>query len=322
MLRKFFSQLLISVIFDSEKQSVRAVCVKNKTQTKTFEKSFEEPKKAYEYIASLNENYRLFYTSVLLKDAQGLLPSANLARDLGVEVAKNAILPLGNAQIYTDKANIEKVKTAFAPYGEVDLIFSPFALLYRLILQHLRGSKGGELTLYAFRYDDYLALLICENSKILYGKFCDLKGFVEPKMDEDELKELDEFMENDELGDDFSELGNADLHGADDDLGGEKGDLKGKKGGKSGESNDLASTLSGFGSDMDMCAFIFESVKEFYENPLYNARFLEKLIIFEGGKINEAVIDYIEGEIFMRPEIKSFDALKLMYELMRWELEI
>ena len=88
---------------------------------------------------------------------------------------------------------------------------------------------------------------------------------------------------------------------------------------KYSENND---DLSNFGNDMQMNAFVFKAVNEFYNNELYKGSFIDEMLIFDDENMSQTALDYIEGEIYLKPKLISIDSLDLMNDLMRKELKI
>lgn len=315
-LRNFVAQLLICVVFEENKHTVCAKSTKNGKVVKSYEKSFEDKKKLLQYVDNLSQKFQLYYISVFCESpSQGLVPALNSSELSRFGVEKNATtLPLLNAQIYTSKSVIKEYQKLFEDYGEVDLIYSPFMLLYHCIDK--KKARKDKTILYVFRHSIYLALMICEANRILFGKFYDINAHSDKEGENlENLENLDEEINFDEppqepiISPELEGLINEDNN--DENL--------------SQDSRALASSamnLSHFGSDMDMCSCIFESVQEFYTNPLYNGKFVDELVLFDNAEINQAVLDYIEGEIFIKPEVVKIDTFALMNELMRKELNL
>ena len=66
----------------------------------------------------------------------------------------------------------------------------------------------------------------------------------------------------------------------------------------------------------------YSYVEEFYNNSNYNSNFIEELVVLSNTYYKEDfIVDYIEGEIFLKPKIFQVDALNLIIELMRKELD-
>lgn len=339
-LRNFVAQLLICVVFEDGKHSVRARSTKGGKIIKSYEKSFEDRKKLLQYVDSLSQNFQLYYISVFCENAtQGLAPVSSASELSRFGAPKNvATLSLLNAQIYTPKSVIKDYQRLFENYGEVDLIYSPFMLLYHCISK--TKPSRDKTTLYVFRHSIYLTLMVCEAKRVLFGKFYDIST-----QDLDTQEESVEEMSEEELNGDinFDEPiaeGSAELAGLineDKDAPNSNTiDLNALNSSNSPSPQNVAPindtntrqiasnamNLSNFGSDMDMCSCIFKGVQDFYQNPLYNGKFIDEVTLFDNAEASEAVLDYIEGEIFIKPKVVKIDTFVLMSELMREELDL
>ena len=352
MFRSLVAQLLISVIFEDGKHAVRARSIRGDKIIKTYEKSFEDKKKLLKYVDNLSQNFQIYYISAFFDASeQGLAPvsSAGELEKFGVSVKNMQSISLLNAQIYAPKASIRQYERLFEDYGELDLLFSPFMLLYHCIDTKIKLKKDKN-TLFVFRHSNYLAMMICEDKRIAYGKFFDLSAF-EENLDGEEinLDDIDTNAPDTEAGEQVAGM----LRESASENSGENSanssensseaaqlsanplqavDLEKEQAANDDtsevlldESKHIASSamdLSSFGGDMNMCACIFDGVQDFYKNPLYNGKFIDELVFFDSEDISQAVLDYVEGEIFIKPEVVKIDTLNLMNDLMRRELQI
>lgn len=333
-LRNFVAQLLICVIFEDNKHAVRARSIRGDKVVKTYEKSFEDKKKLLQYVDNLSQNFQIYYISVFCDNAtQGLAPVSSASDLSRFGVPKNvATLSLFNAQIYTPQSVIKEYKKLFENYGEIDLIYSPFMLLYHCISK--TKPQKDKTTLYVFRHSIYLTLMICETKRILFGKFYDVSAqdFESEEINGEEVNDeatsdIDNISFDEPLADGANSAELASLLNEDKEA--ENSSAKNAQIStppmNDANTRQIASSamnLSNFGSDMDMCACIFKGVQDFYQNPLYNGKFIDEVVMYDNAKISQAVLDYIEGEIFIKPKVIKIDTFALMNKLMREELEI
>lgn len=322
-LRNYVTQLLICVIFEENKHSIRARSIKNGKVIKNYEKSFEDKKKLLQYVDNLSHNFQLYYISVFCENtSQGLAPVSSHGELSRFVVEKNiATLALLNAQIYAPKSVIKEYQKLFENYGEVDLIYSPFMLLYHCISR--TKPQKDKTTLYVFRHSIYLTLMICEAKRILFGQFYDISlQNLANKEDEHPESSEEEINFEEPLADGASK----ELQGLiNEDINNENSNNDDKNANMSDTTRHITSSamnLSNFGSDMDMCSCIFTGVQEFYQNPLYNGKFIDHLILFDNAEISQAVLEYVEGEIFIKPQVVKIDTFAVMNELMCKELEL
>ena len=148
--------------------------------------------------------------------------------------------------------------------------------------------------------------MIVRGKEILFGSFFDLA----PEDNEFQAK-LSDKDEEDAPSDLNSK--DIDLNALDKMLNEKLDDIK------YSENND---DLSNFGNDMQMNAFVFKAVNEFYNNELYKGSFIDEMLIFDDENMSQTALDYIEGEIYLKPKLISIDSLDLMNDLMRKELKI
>lgn len=298
-------QVLICVIFDKKQTSIRAHSIKNHKLVNTFEKSFEDRQKAFEYINSLSKDYQISYTACLCEClAQGLAPTlkSNELEKFGVNIKNVKLLPLANAQLYIASNYLDTLCKDFEDFGRLDFTYSPLALLYFLSTQ--QGLKSDKISLCVYRHKSLVAVMILKGKEILFGSFFDL----EPEDNEFQTKPNSAEDENDDLNSE-----NIDLNSLDSMLDEKLDDIK------YSENN---SNLSNFGNDMQMNTFIFKAINEFYNNALYQGSFIDEMYIFDNESISQTALDYIESEIFLTPNLISIDSFDLMSKLMREELEI
>lgn len=345
MFRNLVSQLLISVIFEENNHILRTQKIRGGKVLKTFDKSFEDKKKLLKYVDSLSQNVQIYYTSAFFDASeQGLVPvsSASELEKFGISPKNTRILSLQNAQIYAPQASIYQYERLFEDYGELDLLFSPFMLLYHCIDTKIKPKKDKN-SLFVFRHSNYLAMMICENKRVNFGKFFDLSVKDEVNLDEEIDFDAVPNEDESEAGEAINGLIREDAASTEkikkeaqeeaaslaENISDNPLDIKPQPPQDAGaaldESKHIASSaldLSSFGGDMNMCACIFEGVQEFYTNPLYNGKFIDELVFFDSANISQAVLDYVEGEVFIKPEVVKIDTLNLMNELMRRELEI
>ncbi|KGI56228.1 hypothetical protein [Campylobacter sp. MIT 97-5078] len=307
-LRRYMLQLIVCVVFESKTHIIRAHSIKNKKIINTYEKQFEDKEKLFDYLKNLVKEYQLHYIAVFFNaPTQGLIPTNDtkeFAR-FGVNAENISCLSLANAQIYTSLANIKECKESFKDYGGLDFIFSPLSLLYYCIKQ--QAPRKG-IVLYAYRQTESVAMMVCKEKEILFGSFFDINF----QDDATTLSSQEKSEENNPEED--IDIENYDFGNLDNLLDEKLDDLK--------YSAITKEDLSHFSSDMNMYSYIFSSIQEFYNNPLYKGNFIDEFVIFDNENISAVVLDYIEGEIFIRPQVIQIDTLDLMHKLACKELKI
>ena len=328
-LREYMLQVLICVLFEDKEYIVHVFDMKGGVVKKTHQKSFEDKKKLLAYIDELSLEHQLYYICLFLESAnQGLIPTNNKEKLAKFDLDTKAVqtLSLSNAQIYSSKEEIAAYKELFRACGRLDLIYSPFALLYYCIstkIKHPKKAQNLPISLYIYKHNAYIALIICEGQKILFGSFTNLNASNEsPPSEAEENKEVES---KEEKPQELAQEQNGDTQTdeiEETNVAKELDELIDKNTDEVKQEENNEVDLSTFGSYMDMCIYLFSNIEEFYNNPIYNGNFISELIIFDNDEMNDAAMDYIEAEIFLRPSIIQVDTFELMRELMCLELKI
>lgn len=317
LLKKFMSQLFVSVIFEQDQHTLKAQIYKNNQLVDNFEKVFKDEKKLLTYVKTYSKKFHIYHISLFLHNQeQGLLPTQNPDDFSNFNIPNISIksLKFNNATIYSATEHIEYFSDYFEEYNGLDFIYSPFVLLYECI-QKQKKDKNKTI-LYAFRHNSYLTLMICKNKELLFGDykiFEDEIGLELDTQDEEELEHnqeshKDEDINLDNLGKTLDEKINA---------------LDTQESAKQAnvETEEIKlEELNNFSSDMDVCRYIFSSIEKFYNGENYNTSFIDELIIFSNEDMTPTALKFIENEIFTETKFIKINTLELMIELMRKEL--
>ena len=214
------------------------------------------------------------------------------------------LLSINNAELFIASNYLDALCKDFEDFGGLDFTYSPLALLY--FLASKQNLSADKISLCVYRHSSLIAVMIVRGKEILFGSFFDLA----PEDNEFQAK-LSDKDEEDAPSDLNSK--DIDLNALDKMLNEKLDDIK------YSENND---DLSNFGNDMQMNAFVFKAVNEFYNNELYKGSFIDEMLIFDDENMSQTALDYIEGEIYLKPKLISIDSLDLMNDLMRKELKI
>ncbi len=79
------------------------------------------------------------------------------------------------------------------------------------------------------------------------------------------------------------------------------------------------SDLELFGRDILIYKYLTSSLKEFYQNPLYNSSFIDTVIIYDGYEVSAELIDMIEGELLMDIEMNKIDISETICKMAKEE---
>lgn len=305
--RRFILQLFVCIIFDKHKFSIRAHSIKNNKIAQTYERSFNDRTKALEYINALRKNFQVYYQAILYPYvAQGLVPTDKEAelKKFGINAENIKTIRVENAQFYAATKDLQDLQNEFKPYGGLDFIFSPFAILHFLITKEKLAND--KISLCVYRHSDLVAMMICRGREVLFGNFFDIAPKISSFANQSSVP-----LENIAEASDLSNADDLQFDNLESMLDEKLDDIQYTN------SND---DLSNFGNDMQMSICIFQGVQEFYANDLYKGNFIDEMIIFDDENTSEAALEYIEGEIFLKPRHIQVDSLDIMSEMMQKEL--
>ncbi|EDP6879946.1 TPA: hypothetical protein R1763_000599 [Campylobacter lari] len=316
--RKYILQLLICICYDEKQYIIRCHTWKKSQPVDTFEKSFEDKEKAIEYVKNLSKDFQIYYICTFFTPiAQGVVPSSNFKElsNFGVEANNVKCIPFNNALLYVSNQSLSSYKEDYEAFGGLDLLYSPFSLLYHCIANSGFEEKIG---LYVYRYHDFVAMLICKNEIILFGSYFNIASQNYDEVDFfDDIKEEFDLQIDDESQEEENEQ-NYDLKSLEE-MSKELDKLEDLD---ENEEQLPMESLENFSSDMKMIEYIISSVKEFYHNPLYDNSFLEEIVIFDEESFSATSLDYLENELFIKPKVELIDTLNLMNELVVKDLKL
>lgn len=299
-LRKYIIQLFICVILEKKGARIRTYTIRNNAIVHYSDKKFEFKEKALEYIHNLSQNFQVYYTAAFFDlQTQGveLGKSEQISSQFKLSSQELNSIVLNEANFFVDAKELQEQESNFEKYGGLDFSFNSLTLLCSW-LDRYEFSKD-EVVLGIFKYDTSLALIIKKGQKIVFGKFVDMND----KEEEKEDKEFDDFAQEYNF-DNLDEFIDEKL----DDL----------------DINDEKQKLDDFASNMSMCNIIFQSIEEFYKDLSYESSFVNKMFIFEESEtqVSKVILEYIEAELYIKPELVKIDILESMQELMLRELKV
>ncbi|HEH5495670.1 TPA: clan AA aspartic protease [Campylobacter coli] len=326
LLKKILPQLFTSIILEDKKNILKTSIYKNQKLISSNEKTFDKSEKLLEYVKTLNGKFLFYHTALFLNvKEQGLIPSKNDKDFERFNVGKMSLksVTLNNALIYTATEHIEYFNEFFEDYGGLDFLYSPFAILYHNILKE--KPSNDKITLYAYRHEYILTLIICRGVEILYGDIIffeeelgleienqeenldslgkDILSDTEVTLDnfnetlEDKLNALDQFDDND-------------LEHNEDD----SGFLEGR------DKLDLEE-MNQFGNDMELCRHIVMSIEKFYKDEKYQSVFIDNIFILSTKELDQSAIEFLEEETLLEIQTKQINTLDSITELMQKELQ-
>ena len=318
-LRKYILQLFVSVIVEDDKVIIRTNTFRKNKTISVYEKTFDDKEKAFLYIKDLSKNFEIYYIGVLLSfKEQGLVPTLNELDidNFNLDHTSLKTINLKNSQVYVNSDEFKSAIDFFDKYSGVDFAYSPISILYYCIQKQFKNNS--KTTCYVYKDEFCISVLVCKDDDILFGDFFKIDKVnssdisYEKKTKDIETSDNLEKENSDEI--DENEKQEENLDNIDDENHTEELNLL------EDEKNNL--NLNNFSDDMDMCRYIFSKIDEFYNNSNYNSSFIEELVIFSNTHCKEDfIVDHIENEIFLKPQIIQIDTLDLIIELMHKELD-
>jgi len=320
-IKKFITHQFISVILHKEECHIRIDLKKRGSTIKENEITFVPNKDMTltsdmeEFFKSAIDQYKHTYIGVLLtSSAQGAFKGCESERFSAFNVDINNVKRIcieGSWSVYASNIEINWLKDIFKNIP-LDFIYSPFVLLYSYIKEE-KDKKG--VVLYILNEGKSLTLIVMNQNRFLYGAFYDLEKR-EDILEEDK-KELDDnsiVLDDLEADDMFKELEDLD----------EIADFEDLDNITSPDEPDLDSMLEEVLIESEYSKAIVDhiksSMKEFYDNPLYDSSFIENVKIFEYESVDYKVVDYLEKELLLDVEVKKVDLLKRINELSEEEI--
>ncbi len=318
LLKKILPQLFISIILNDKKSILKASIYKNDKLISSNEKSFSTNEKLLDYVKNLCKKF-LFYNTSLLLDAkeQGLIPSKNEQDFKHFNIGNMSVkyIHFNNASVYTATEHVEYFNELFEDYKGLDFLYSPFALLYYCVLRQKIDQE--KIILYAYRYKQIVAIIICQNNRILYG---DLKFFEEELELEFESQESTP-TQSDEITNNDTEVTLENFNETLDD----KIDLLDEDNevllNEDNNTNTSLEELNQFSNDMELSRYIITSIEKFYNDDKYSGTFINNIYVFNENELSPSAIEFLENETFLEVKSEQINTLELMIELMQKEVK-
>lgn len=308
-IRKLLSSVFINVVVKDKSYEIESFSIKKEKIVKTIQRTFneDEKQKSLKHIQSLIDSHYFTYVSLLFTSiGQGMIPTTN-KNDLhkfGVDDSAISLKLFDNSFLYASKVELNNSNIVIDEL-HVDLVYSPFVLLNRLIDERAKnGFINNGICLFVLKYSEFITLMIYEKNKFKFGSYFELKINKENEENEEiALEEEIELEHNDDTLEElnFDELDNIkvdDEFVLDENL-----------------NQEFEENLQTFSLDMQIFEYINSAIKEFYDNNAYDSNFIDDIIIFEHEKSSKAMHSYIENELLIKPKVYTIDLFKEMLKL-------
>lgn len=332
LLRPFFSTILIGVNLDAKVCLLKIVVIKNKRVKNTISKEFkivdkELPMEAAKLIKDYKRKYPFTYLSAMSKTYNQGLANCAKKRDLikfGINAKTSHIIEMPNQWLfYIQNLAIDENRVKFIRALGLDYLFSPFVVMYENIKTQLKTS----INLYVLQERGSMTLFVANKKGVYFGGFFMVGGELEQNDDDkNSMKEVHSLQELSELDsilgslDELNEIG--ELEGLDEDL------IRKEFAPEEVDSQEQQKAeisrlerLRDLARASNAVEILKNSINEFYSNPIYNAQFIESIIILDTYGMTEQAIEHIRNALMLNLEVRPLDIPDALIKLAQQELK-
>lgn len=337
LFRPLFATVLVGVSYGEDSCTVYmakkrggAVVEENKREFKIVKGQLSA--ETIKYIQKIKRRYAYTYLSVLSKTTtQILVPGAKKANiaNFGVDEREYKSVKLPNAFVLMRRDDIAKYQDDFKKARGLDFLFSPYVLLFFKCKTFL----GDKPKMFVLQEKESLATIIKTRKETLYGSFLlidsDEPGqtaadsITKSVMNQDEAsdsKSADDLDNLDtELGDLEQELQDFDSF----DFSGIETSESSVTADDDSESaqEEPSDNINDLGLSTSIVNLLQSSLKDFYQNALYDSDFVEEVVIFDCCGISSQAMNNIRSNLMMDVSIVGTDLLQEIVNLSQIELD-
>ncbi|STQ85277.1 hypothetical protein LS73_001325 [Helicobacter muridarum] len=339
ILRPLFATVLISINHDEDVCVVHVIKKRGDSIVDDIRKEFKiingEPSaETIKYINKFKKRYAYSYLATLSKNTdQVLVPSIkkDVFPNFGVNDKEFKSIKLPNSSIFIHKDEILNYQKTFKGAKGLDFLFSPFILLFL----KSKTITGNRPKMFVLQEKENLATLIATRKDILYGSLFRInsqenlttiastkeQSNKESKVqsnakNSEDLKNLDTELDDleQDLQDfdsfDFSELEMQDMNVEEDAGGG-------------GEKQIVSSgdNLQDLGRSTSIIQLLQSSLRDFYQNTLYDSDFVEEIVIFDCYGMSSQSVHNIKSNLMIDVSLIPIDLPKEIINLSQIELD-
>ncbi|WP_300732369.1 hypothetical protein [uncultured Helicobacter sp.] len=331
LLRPFFSTILIGVNLDGKVCSLQIVVMKNNKVKNTINKEFkivdkELPIEAAKLIKSYKRKYPFTYLSAMSKTYNQGLANFSKKGDLikfGVNSKTSRIVEMPNQWLfYIQNLAVDENRVKFIRALGLDLLFSPFMLVY----EHIKNQLGNKIKLYVLQERASMTLFVADKKGVYFGGFFMIGGELEQSDDDNSsMTEVHSFKELSELDsilgslDELNEIG--ELEDLDEELIRKEfaPDEVDSQKQQEAEMSRLEA-LRDLARASNAAEILKNSISEFYSNPIYNAQFIETIVILDTYGITKQALDHIRQSLMIDVKVLPLNIPEALIRLAKAEL--
>ncbi|TLD96766.1 hypothetical protein LS71_003950 [Helicobacter jaachi] len=332
LLRPFFSTILIGINLDGKVCSLKVVVMKNKRVKSTFSKDFkivdkELPVEAAKLIKNYKRKYPFTYLSAMSKTYNQGLAHCTKRSELikfGINAKTSYIVDMPNQWLfYIQQLAIDENRVKFIRALGLDYLFSPFVLVY----ESIKLKLTSKVRLYVLQERASITLFVANKSGVYFGGFFMMGGELEHNDDDStsvpEVRSLKEMSDLDSLLgsiDELHEIG--ELEDLDEELIRKEFAPQELDSAKQQEAE--MSRLEGLrdlARASNATEILKNSINEYYSNPIYDAQFIESIVILDTYGITEQAIEHIRNALMLDIDVQPLNIPDRLIELAKAELK-
>ena len=314
-LSPLFSKVFIAINVDASTCSIKLIRVKNTNILESFTKEFKTsenniPMDAIKIVRKYRKEYPFTYVSVMIKSlAQGVVLQ-NDKKDIllgSIKLGECSVATSEHLNVFVKRSTLKEFLRRYNNIGGVDFVFSPFLI----IDDNAQNFPTLGNNVYVLLQRSNIALMVIHKGKTEFSRFFIAQGEVailnREEHKESELKNFDDFSLDEDF-DDFSKIElNASLEHLQTDM----------------FIPNLDTTKIVY-DDMPkakiISKIIVDAIKEYYQNPVYNGEFIDKVIFLDACKLSDQAFEYIAKEVMIETVKRDVDLPDILIRFARKEL--
>ncbi|WP_300743985.1 hypothetical protein, partial [uncultured Helicobacter sp.] len=277
-------------------------------------------------IKSYKRKYPFTYLSAMSKTYNQGLANCSKKGDLikfGVNSKTSRIVEMPNQWLfYIQNLAVDENRVKFIRALGLDLLFSPFMLVY----EHIKNQLVNKIKLYVLQERASMTLFVADKKGVYFGGFFMIGGELEQSDDDNSsMTEVHSFKELSELDsilgslDELNEIG--ELEDLDEELIRKEfaPDEVDSQKQQEAEMSRLEA-LRDLARASNAAEILKNSISEFYSNPIYNAQFIETIVILDTYGITKQALDHIRQSLMIDVKVLPLNIPEALIRLAKAEL--
>lgn len=342
LFRPLFATVLIGVNYSTTTCSIKVVKKRGGNIVEEIDKEFKIldgslSAEVIKFIKKLKSRYAYSYVATLSKNTeQVLVPGVkkNQFAAFNVNEKEYKFIKLPSAFAFILKDDIIQYQNIFKKAMGLDFLFSPFVLTFF----KAKTFVGDKPKLFALQEKEYLSVLILTRKEILYGSFLPMSAGENIANAKDSLS-ISSTLEDKLVATNAQQGSTAQgLEDLNTELGGLEEELEDYENfdfdsltseanenisGSSNDNNEGSNmdNLQDLGRSTTIINLLHATIKDFYNNSLYESDFIEEIVFFDCYGISTQAIDNIKSNLMIDFSLVVLDLLKELTNVMQIELD-